>query len=43
MTSFIDADRGQSGIEPICRELGIALFSYHELVRDAQNHVRFTV
>jgi hypothetical protein len=28
--SFIDAHRGELGIEPICRELAIAPSSYHE-------------
>lgn len=28
--AFIDAHRGELGIEPICRELAIAFSSYHE-------------
>ena len=28
MTSFVDVSRGQYGVEPICRELPIALLSY---------------
>ena len=28
--AFIDAHRGELGIEPICRELAIAPSSYHE-------------
>ena len=30
MMAFIDAHREELGIEPICRELGIAPSSYHE-------------
>lgn len=30
MMAFIDAHRGELGIEPICRELAIAPSSYHE-------------
>ena len=36
MTSFIDAHRGQYGVEPICRELPIAPSTYYESkARDA--------
>ena len=36
MTSFIDAHRGQYGVEPICTELPIAPSTYYESkARDA--------
>ena len=31
--AFIDAHRGELGIEPICRELAVAPSSYHEHAR----------
>ena len=44
MTRFIDAHRGQYGVEPICRELPIAPSTYYESkARDADRSRRVPI
>ncbi len=42
MTAFIDAHRGEYGVEPICRVLPIAPSTYHERARQQRDPSRLS-
>jgi hypothetical protein len=42
MTAFIDAHRGEYGVEPICRVLPIAPSTYHERARQRRDPSRLS-